>query len=335
MGAGARLGHGVGGAALDRVAAWQLVQPTGDGLVDDGRDRAGVDLILGVDVKAVRQRSTRLADGAGVHGVQEDAGLPAVDEVGVESVSGGVAHGEHPGIVVLGVVAVEHGNVEPEFDEDVWHDVRMGLWAVAAVGVIAHRVGHVSAGAAEVEGFTVPAVREVNAAGEAVIAASEAGKARSDLIRRTVAVPLGDGLGLGGGRQGTKLGVASEHAEVVGELLDGLVGLGTVEVVNLVLGTLRDLYEGAVLRRLEVEFWKPIDGLVGLDVNRAAGGFLKRVKADGGAEGVGADYGVDVTADDAREEDGIEALDDKRSTRVLDEVEAGILAVLSSGKRGD
>jgi hypothetical protein len=43
---------------------------------------------------------------------------------------------------------------------------------------------------------------------------------------------------------------------------------------------------------------------------------------------------VDVAADYAREDFGIETLDDKRSTHFLDEVEAGELAIQSSGKRG-
>ena len=101
------------------------------------------------------------------------------------------------------------------------------------------------------------------------------------------------------------------------------------------LGTLRDLNEGAILRRMEVEFWKPIDRLVRFDITSAAGSCLKRIKGDGWAESVGANNRVDVASDGAWEEHRIQTLDDKQSTHVLDEVEAGKLAVLSSGKRGD
>ena len=215
--------NSIGWASLDRIAAWQRVQPTGDNLVDDGCDLAGVDLLLGVDLEAIRQRSTRLANSAVVHGIQKDARLPTVDEIPVESVASGVTHSKDPGVIILGVKAIEWPNIEPELDKDMWHNVRMGLWAVATIGVVAHWVGHMSIRVVDVESVTVPAVREVNAAGEAIVTVGEAGEAGADFIRRTVAEPFGDGFALRGGRHGAKRRIASDHAEVLWELLNGLI----------------------------------------------------------------------------------------------------------------
>src|SRR5579871_4257314 len=99
-------------------------------------------------------------------------------------------------MVILGVKAIELLNIEPEFDKDVWHNVRMGFRAVATIGMVAHWVGHMSIRVVDIESVTVPAVREVNTAGETVVTVSEAGEAGANFIRRTVTVPLGDGLSL-------------------------------------------------------------------------------------------------------------------------------------------
>lgn len=322
--------------ALNWVAARKLLHPARDNFIDLRGDRARLAFLVSVDFEAVGQRSTRLANVAVQHGVTKDASLPAVDEIGVESVASRVTHGENPRIIVGTVHAIEYGDIKPELDEDVGQDVRVSVRAIAAIWVVSHWIRDVGGRVAKVECLAIPAVGEMDAASEAIITVGEAiGEASSNNIWRAVAVPLGDALTLHGSWHGPEFVVASEHAEILREFLDRLVVHGAIIVVNLVLRSLGNLDERLVLRVLEVEFRKPVHGFVGFDVDRAAVGLLERFIAHSRAEGIGADDGVDVAANLAGEHHGVETFDDKGSASVLDEVVPGILAILSSSTGGE
>lgn len=250
-----------------------------------------------------------LAAGVGEQ-VGERAGGPAVEEVHVPAVAGGVALRERERVRLD---LVDHlVQVELVLDEDVRQADRVAGGTGAEVDV-AVRVGHVRARVVLVVVLPVPAVREVDGAVEARVGGAvvdvgreAAGGALVHALGR-VADPLGDVLGLLVGVRSTREGTVSDHAEALGKL-EGIALLvlfaAVVEVVHLVaIG--RDADEAGAVLGLHVEGRVPVGAQV-LGVHLAIGG------ADGGAAGrlqllvghVGRDVGraeelVHVLADDA------------------------------------
>lgn len=89
---------------------------------------------------------------------------------------------------------------------------------------------------------------------------------------------------------------------------------------------LLDASKGLVLGVLEVQSGSPVDALVRLDVDLAAGRLLGVVVVGGGRHGIGTDEGVDVCAQLAGVEDGIQALDrDGRLNPLLSEIVAMVV----------
>src|ERR1700712_3997136 len=105
---------------------------------------------------------------------------------------------------------------------------------VPIVRVCTHRVRHVHSRSTNVEWFTVPALRKVDAPSKPVRAARETRRKTRGLLIWSMTEPLSNRLGLRVGRHGAGHGTTGKHAKSGRELVHGFVLADAVEVVDLV-----------------------------------------------------------------------------------------------------
>ena len=79
------------GPRLDGVAARQAVEEAGDGLFDGRRHDAVIHLAVGVQIQHAALLDAAVGVVTLVDGAVEDVDVPAVEEVAVVTVAGGVA----------------------------------------------------------------------------------------------------------------------------------------------------------------------------------------------------------------------------------------------------
>lgn len=312
--------RGGAGPRLDGVAAGQ----GGQGAVhvlEHGRGDLAV-LAGGVaverEVRAVLHVARVVV--AVVDGGLQDADVPAVDEVAVEAVAGGVALGEDEGLVAVAGAPEggEVGDAVDDLEEDGDEVDRVGGGAGAVVVAAALGIGHVGLVVGGVEADAVPAGGEVDLGAQAVgaVGVGEAGPAGVGVRGGEAEADERDGLGGEVGAAGALVHVAGDHAEVPGEGLEGVVvGAGALLVVDghaaldaAAVAGLRDLGEGVVGSVVEVELGGPVDGEVLGDGAGGALGGAQAVVGDVEGEGGTARDGVHVGGGEARGDDGVGAL---------------------------
>jgi hypothetical protein len=145
----------VSGAGLDGVAARETVQPAGGLLLHGRRNDAVVNLLVGKEIEDLALLDDSGLGIAFVDGTLKSGGVPAVDEVCMERVTGRVTVGENEGVLIAVPFTIPRRNIEEELVEEGDETLGVSGWALSVVHQ--GRIGNVGLVVRGVEVDTVPA----------------------------------------------------------------------------------------------------------------------------------------------------------------------------------
>lgn len=296
----------------DGVAAGKLLENAEDLLIDGRRNNAGLALLGSEEVEDITVGDETTVVGAGINGLLESVNIPSVDKVTVEPVASWVTLSKDERLAVSVPLVLEIVDAVEHLVEERDHVDGVGVGALAVVQRAAHRVSHVRLVVSRVKVHTIPARWEEDLSTKTVRAVCS--RHARGLRTRSGVIEAHEADGLGSKVISTVAleRVTSDHAEALGESLEGVIvrsrtlevvdGHATVDTVTIT--NLRNVLEGTVLV-LVVKLWGPVVGKILLDrAGRADRGTSLGV-VHFKSEAIASRNGVDVSGNSVRADDGV------------------------------
>jgi hypothetical protein len=231
-----------------------------------------------------------------------DERRPTVDEIGVETVTGGISVGPSPGGLGT-VVELEALNLEDEFVKQGNEVDRVGSGTITTIDT-SRWPCHVRSVIVRVEVDTIPTIGEVDLSsdtlrtvvvGEETVSLIPVGV--SSVGTRELETDIGDGLVAGRSIKVSSVGLTRKHSKTIGEGIDLLVLVSRSRKVVGIHVVDRDHGVGSIGRVVVVELRNPVVGLVLGDGCCGTTTSSHRLVGDTLTESGATSDGVDMTRD--------------------------------------